>query len=49
MKIKTPNYQRHRFPSEIINHAVLLYRYGQKTQPASQQVIFKLHNSLLIP
>ena len=25
MKIKTPSYQRHRFPSEIISHAVWLY------------------------
>ncbi len=25
MKTKTPSYQRHRFPSEIISHAVWLY------------------------
>ncbi len=25
MKIQTPSYQRHRFPSEIISHAVWLY------------------------
>jgi len=25
MKNKTPSYQRHRFPSEIISHAVWLY------------------------
>ncbi len=25
MKHKTPSYQRHRFPSEIISHAVWLY------------------------
>jgi len=25
MKTRTPNYQRHRFPSEIISHAVWLY------------------------
>ncbi len=25
MKNQTPSYQRHRFPSEIINHAVWLY------------------------
>jgi len=25
MKIQTPSYHRHRFPSEIISHAVWLY------------------------
>jgi len=25
MKTKTPSYQRHRFPSEIISHALWLY------------------------
>jgi hypothetical protein len=25
MKTKTPSYQRHRFPSDIISHAVWLY------------------------
>jgi len=25
MKIQTPSYQRHRFPPEIISHAVWLY------------------------
>ena len=34
MKTKTLRYQRHRFPSEIISHAV--WSYGQKTHPTLQ-------------
>jgi len=31
MKTKTLRYQRHRFPSEIISHAVWLYLYVVRT------------------